>query len=55
VVVPEVMQNLSARVGTERILISPYTPQTDRMVERFNATLCRDLAKFGTHEVNWDI
>jgi hypothetical protein len=24
------------------------------MVERFNATLCRDLAKFMTHEEDWD-
>jgi hypothetical protein len=54
VVVPEVMQNLSARVGTERFLTSPYTLQADGMVEHFNATLCRDLAKFGTHKVDRD-
>jgi hypothetical protein len=52
--VPEVIQNICARVGTERIFTSPYAPQTDGMVERFNATLCRDLAKFVTHEEDWD-
>jgi transposase InsO family protein len=54
VVVPEVMQNLCAMVGTEKILTSPYAPQTDDMVGCFNATLCRDLAKFVTHEEDWD-
>jgi hypothetical protein len=53
VVAPEVMQNLCARVGTEK-KTSLYAPQTDGMVERFNATLCRDLAKFLTHEEDWD-
>jgi transposase InsO family protein len=50
--VPEVMQNLCARVGTERIVTSPYASQSDGMVERFNATLCRNLAKFVTHEAD---
>jgi hypothetical protein len=54
VVVPEVMQNFCARLETEIILTNPYAPQTDGMVERFNATLCRDLAKFVTHEEDWD-
>jgi hypothetical protein len=52
--VPEVKQNLCERVGTERILTGPYAPQTDGMVERFIATLCWDLAKFVTHEKDWD-
>jgi transposase InsO family protein len=52
--VTEVMQNVCARMGTENFLTSPYTSQTDGMIERFNATLCRDLAKFVTHEEDWD-
>jgi transposase InsO family protein len=48
--VPEAMQNLCERVGTERILTIPYAPQTDGMVERFIATLCWDLAMFVTHK-----
>jgi transposase InsO family protein len=50
VVVSMDMQNLCARVETDKILTCPYAPQTDVMIERFNATLCRDLAKFVTHE-----
>jgi transposase InsO family protein len=50
VFVSKVMQNLCARVGTNKIFTSPYALQTDGMVKRFNATLCRDLAKFVTHE-----
>jgi hypothetical protein len=52
--VPEVMQNLCERVGTVRILTSPYAPQTDGMVVRFIATQCQDLAKFVTQEEDWD-
>jgi hypothetical protein len=50
----EVVQNLCARVGTEKIFTSPYAPQIDGMVERFNAKLSRDLANFVTHEEDWD-
>jgi hypothetical protein len=52
--VSEVVQNLCARVGTKKNFTSPYAPLTDCMVERFNATLCRNLAKFVTHEEDWD-
>jgi hypothetical protein len=48
--VPEFTQNLCARVESERFLTSPYAPQTDGMLERFYATLCRDVAKFVTHD-----
>jgi transposase InsO family protein len=51
--VSDVVQNLCARVGAEKLFTSPYAPQTDGMVERFNATLCRDLAKFETLEEDW--
>jgi hypothetical protein len=52
--VSEVVQNLCARVVTNKFFTSSYAPQTDGMVERFNATLCRDLAKFVTHEEDWN-
>jgi transposase InsO family protein len=54
VFVSEVVQNLCARVGTKKFFTNPYAPQTDGMVESFNATPCRDLAKFMTHEEDWD-
>jgi transposase InsO family protein len=54
VFVSEVVQNLCARVGTRKFFTSPYDPQADGMVECFNATLCRDLAKFVTHKEDWD-
>jgi hypothetical protein len=50
----EVMKNLCARMGTEKILTIPYAPQTDGMVEVFSATLCRDLTKFSTNEEDLD-
>jgi hypothetical protein len=54
VFVSEAVQNLCARLGTKNIITSTYAPQTDGIVERFNATPCRDLAKFVTHEEDWD-
>jgi hypothetical protein len=54
VVVPEIMQNLCARVGTEKNLTSPYAPQTEDLVECFDATLCQELAKFVAHEEDSD-
>jgi transposase InsO family protein len=37
VFVSEVVQNLCAKVGTTRTFTRPYAPQTDGMVERYNA------------------
>jgi transposase InsO family protein len=34
-----------AKVGKEKIETAPYHPQSDGCVERFNRTLCDDLAK----------
>ena len=48
------MRSLCARVGTKKVFTTPYAPQTDGCVERFNATLCRDLAAFVVHETDWD-
>jgi transposase InsO family protein len=49
-----IVQNLCARVRTKKNFTSPCAPQTDGMAKRFNATLCRDLAKIVTHEEDWD-
>jgi Integrase zinc binding domain/RNase H-like domain found in reverse transcriptase len=43
-----------AKVGTEKIETAPYHPQSDGCVERFNRTLCNDLAKNVLDEANWD-
>ena len=39
--------------GIKQIRTSPYHPQTDDMVEHFNATLKRLLRKFTNSEVEW--
>lgn len=52
--VSRIVQNFFSRVGTRKIFTTSYSTQTDGCVERINATLCRDLAKFVTYEVDWD-
>lgn len=47
--VSSVVRLLCSRVGTKKVFTSYYAPQTDGCGERFNATLCHDLAKFVTH------
>lgn len=49
-----VVRSLCARIGTKKVFTTPYAPQTDGMVERFNATLTGDLAKFVLDEADWD-
>jgi transposase InsO family protein len=43
--VSAMVKHLCERIGTEKIETSAYHPQTDGMVERYNRTLCEDLAK----------
>ena len=52
----KVMKKYCSMTGIEQIRTSPYHPQTDGMVERFNATLKRLLRKLTQNsEVEWDL
>ena len=51
----KVIQQLCTLTGMKQIKISPYHPQTDEMVERFNATLKRLLRKLVANpRAEWD-
>ena len=53
--VSRVLRHLCEKVGTRKIFTSPYHPQTDGFVERFNRTICRDLSAYvAFHERDWD-
>ena len=42
-------------MNTRRTLTTAYHPQTDGLVERFNATLCEGLSMYvSTHQKDWD-
>ena len=49
------MRQFCTLAGMKKIKTSPYHPQTDGMVERFNATLKRLLRKLVTNpQAKWD-
>ena len=41
-----VIRSMCEYIGTRKVFTSPYNPQTDGFIERFNRTLCRDIKAF---------
>ncbi len=42
------------RFKIKHSLLSPYHPQSNRLVERFNKTLCEGIAKLAKEVDQWD-
>ena len=52
--VNELIQRLTKRFKIKHSLSSPYHPQLNRLVERFNKTLCEGIAKLAEEEDQWN-
>src|SRR6266498_2672199 len=52
--VNEVIQELTDKFQIRHSLSSPYHPQSNRFVKRFNRTLCEGLAKVAETINDWD-
>src|SRR5213078_2780665 len=48
------IEKLLEKFKIEHKLSTPYQPQTNGLVERFNRTLCESLAKVSEEENQWD-
>src|SRR6266545_2868498 len=52
--VNRVIQDLSEKFRIKHRLSTPYHPQTNGLVERFNQILCEKLAKMAEETTMWD-
>ena len=50
----ELMQQVMKTLGVHRIVTSPYHPEANGIIERFNGTLKKTLKKAGSAEKTWD-
>ncbi len=52
--VNELIQRLTKRFKIKHSLSSPYHPQSNGLVERFNKTFCEGIAKLAEEVDQWD-